>query len=122
MHFAGHGSFLRFTDNDLGDDQTGRNQKQGQTGHCQIDPSHHDDGKDQREDPADDLGQGLLQRIGQGVDIIGNAAEHIPVFMRIKIANRQTLYLFLQRLAQIVGRILNGIGQHERHDDPARWS
>ena len=59
----------------------------------------------------------LLQRIGQGVDIIGNAAEHIPVFMRIKIANRQTLYLFLQRLAQIVGRILNGIGQHERHDD-----
>lgn len=50
------------------------NGEESDEGHIRTDAEHHDDNTDEHGDRSDDLAEGLVEALGDGIDVVGDAA------------------------------------------------
>ena len=79
-------------------------QRQGDQGDQRQLPGHdehHDDDADDRQRRADQLGERLLQRLLDVVDVVGDAGQDVAALARVEVVQRQPVELFLRVVAQL---------------------
>ncbi|HUZ70039.1 MAG TPA: hypothetical protein VMU65_10025 [Candidatus Saccharimonadales bacterium] len=89
----------------------GDERHRGQQG---ADPQHHGKDSNDGEQRGEQLAQPLLQGRGHVVDVVGDAAEQVPVRMAVEVLQRQAAQLLLDVPAHSVDRSLS----HPRHQVP----
>ncbi len=79
----------RFATNDRDHDRQ-RHRQQRDDRQQRADPEHHRQDADDRAQGGDQLGQGLLERVGDVVDVVGDTAQRVAARMAVVVAQRQT--------------------------------
>ena len=94
-----------------GDDGRGGHGHQGDRGQEGGNEEHHDEDADDRQQRRHDLAQGLLEGLGNIVDVVGGTAQYLAQRLAVEIAQRQAGQLGLHLLAQPEDRTLHGHGE-----------
>ena len=81
-----------------------------------ADIEHHGQNEDDGGHRRHDLLQTLLEAVGDGVHIVGDAAEHIPVGVRIKVVQGKLLKLPVDIISQVTDRFLGDPDKDNRAD------
>ena len=103
---------LTVADDAGNDDQAHRENAQGNESHPGADGQHHDEYAQQQGHLGDHLGQALVQSLGDGVHVIGDAAEHFAVGHLVKVGHGQTVDL----LADVRTHSVADFGGDARHE------
>ena len=80
--------------------------------HQRTDGKHHAQHADHHGDIGDNLRQALVECLGDGVDVVGDAAEHLAVGNPVKIGQRHPVNLFADVLAHTVTELGGNAGHH----------
>ena len=64
------------------------------------DQEHHDQDAEDRQQRDEQLAHGLLQGLGDVVDVVGDAGEHLAALLAVEVAQRQPVELVLDLAAQ----------------------
>ena len=75
-----------------------------------ADREHHDQHADDRQQRRDELGQALLERLADVVDVVGDAAQQVAARVVVEVAQRQPAELAVDVLAQPVDGPLGDAG------------
>ena len=59
---------------------------------------HHDQHADDGEDRRDQLGQALLERLADVVDVVGDAAQDVAARLAVEVGERQAAELLVDAL------------------------
>ena len=86
-----------------------------------ADREHHDQHADDRQQRRDELGQALLERLADVVDVVGDAAQQVAAGMVVEVAQRQPGELVVDVAAQPVDGPLGDPG-HDVRLSPTRRS
>ena len=87
-----------------GHDQQGDDREEG------ADPEHHEQDADHREEGGDQLGQALLERLGDVVDVVGDAAQDVAARLAVEVGEREAAELHVDAPAEPVDRPLGDAG------------
>ena len=94
--------FLRALD-DLQDEKEGeRKNAERYKRELPANGEHHDEDTEEGGGGGDDLRDALVERLAQGIDIIGYAGEHFAVGDAVKIAEGHTVNLLHNIVAQVI--------------------
>ena len=69
--------------------------EQRDDGQERADQQHHDQHADDREQRRDELGQALLERLADVVDVVRDAAQQVAPGMAVEVAQRQPAELLV---------------------------
>ena len=75
-----------------------------------ADPEHHQQDADDRAQRGDELGERLLERVRDVVDVVGDAAQRVAAGMRVEVAQGQARQLGVDIAAHPVDRPLGDAG------------
>ena len=67
-----------------------------------ADREHHDQHADDRQQRGDELGQALLERLADVVDVVGDAAQQVAARVAVEVAQRQPGELLVHVAAEPV--------------------
>ena len=84
-----------------------------------ADREHHDQHADDGQQRRDQLGQALLERLADVVDVVGDAAQQVAARVAVEVAQRQPAELLVDVAAQPVDGPLGDAG-HDVGLHPAR--
>ena len=87
-----------------------RDGQQRDHGEDRADREHHDQDADDGQQRRDELGQALLERLPDVVDVVGHPAQQVAAGVRVEIAQRQAGELLVDIAAQAVHRPLGDTG------------
>ena len=71
------------------DDHRDRHDEQRDDREQRADREHHDQHADDREDRGDELGQALLERLADVVDVVGDAGQDVAAGLAVEVGERQ---------------------------------
>ena len=71
---------------------------------------HHDQHADDGQDRRDELGQALLERLADVVDVVGDAAQDVAARVAVEVLERQAPQLLVDVAAQPVDGPLGDAG------------
>ena len=101
---------LRALGDEHRDHDRDRHDEQRDDGQQRADPEHHDQDADDREDRRDDLGEALLERLRDVVDVVRHAAEDVAAGVVVEVLERQPGELEVDVPAQSVDGPLRDTG------------
>ncbi len=91
---------------------TGQRQgDQGDQGQLPRDDEHHDHDADDRQQRADQLREGLLQRLLDVVDVVRHAGQDVAALAGVEVVQRQPVELLFGVVAELADHL---------HDDPVQ--
>ena len=89
--------------------------------HDPVRREHHDDAADEHRHGGDKAGQAVLQRLADGVHIVGDAGEHVAGGGGLEVADRQAVDFVGYAVAQAPVDLLRDDGHHQpRHETQQR--
>ena len=91
---------LRALGDRAGDQHRQRHRDQGDQGQQRRDPEHHRQHADDGQQRGEQLAQGLLQRLGDVVDVVGDPAQQLAARLPVEVGQRQPVELLLHLGAQ----------------------
>jgi len=101
---------LRAPDHDADEGQRGRNYEDGSQGHQPIDGQHHGEDADDGRDGGDQLGQALVERLADQVDVVGDPGKDLAVGPGVVIIQRDTVHLGRDVFSEIIGDVHRDTG------------
>ena len=101
---------LRAADDEDGHDERGRHGQERDDRQERADRQHHDQDADDREQRGDQLGQALLERLADVVDVVRDPAQQVAARVAVEVAERQPAELLVDVLAQPVDGPLGDAG------------
>ena len=114
----GDEQLLRPADDEDGHDERDRDREDRDQGEQRADRQHHDQHADDRQQRRDQLGQALLERLADVVDVVRDPAEDVAAGVRVEVAERQPAQLAIDLFAQAEDAPLGDAG-HDVALDPA---
>ena len=88
--------------------------------HEPADAQHHDQHADEHGDVRDELRDRLRHAGGHGVDVVGDAREHVADGVALEVAHGHAVDLGADLTAQAVGELLRDAGKNPRLEEAAR--
>ena len=105
---------LRPTGDQDDDEHRHRHRDQRDHGEQRADREHHDQDADDGQDRRDQLGQALLERLADVVDVVGDAAQDVAARLAVEVRQRQAPELLVDALAEPVHGPLGDAGHDVR--------
>ena len=91
---------LRALGDPLGDQHRQRHRDQRDQGQQRRDPEHHGQHADDGQQRGEQLAEGLLEALGDVVDVVGDPAEQLAARLPVEVGQRQPVELVLHLGAQ----------------------
>ena len=88
--------------------------------HEPANAQHHDQRADEHGDVRDELRDRLRHAGGHGVDVVGDAREHVADGVALEVAHGHAVDLGADLAAQAVGELLRDAGEDPRLEEAAR--
>ena len=108
-----HEVFLRFAHDEKHEHESDQARDDGGDRHDRVGHEHHDDAADEHDDGGKHGHERLIQRLTDGIHVVGNAGEHVAHAVGIEIFEGQQVDFFGDRAAQPLRVFL----RDRRHDD-----
>ena len=97
-----------------------RQREHGDARERQADREHHDEDADDLRHRGDELRDRLVERLAQGVDVVGDAAEHVALAVAVEVAHGDDGDLLGDLGAHPVADLLRDPGHEPALDEVAR--
>ena len=98
--------FLRFLDHQHNQQHGNRQNNQRNQRHERRNRQHHGNDADDRAQRSNQLGDRLIERLSHGIDIVGDARQHIADQMRFKISQRHPIDFLADVAAHLAAHFL----------------
>ncbi len=111
---------LREVDHHDHDERGGRQREHGDARERQADGQHHDEHTHDLGDRGDELRDGLVEALAQGVDVVRDAGEHVALAVAVEVAHGNDRDLLGDLLAHAIADLLGDARHEPALDEVAR--